>query len=141
MEALRQEGLIGAIGLSTVDLDQYRTARSSIEVACVQNAFNLADRSGADVLEACSADGVPFVPYFPLGSAFDPSHPVLSAPAVVATAERLSVTPAQVALAWPLHRAPNILLIPGTSSVAHLEQNLAAADVVLDAEALELLPA
>ena len=72
MEALRQEGLIGGIGLSNVDLEDYRSARSSIAVACVQNAYNLADTSGEDVFEACRADGVPFVPFFPLGSAFDP---------------------------------------------------------------------
>ena len=139
MEALRQEGLIGGIGLSTIDLEHYRSARSSIVVACVQNAYNLADTSGEDVLEACRADGVPFVPYFPLGSAFDHERPVLTAPSVLATARRLAVTPAQVALAWLLHRAPSVLLIPGTSSVAHLDENLAAGEVVLDAEALAAL--
>lgn len=86
------------------------------------------------------ADGVPFVPFFPLGSAFDPEKAVLTAPAVQATARRLAVTPAQVALAWLLHRAPTVLLIPGTSSLAHLDDNLAAAHIVLDGEARETLP-
>ena len=140
MEALRQEGLIGSIGLSNVDLEQYRTARSLIEVACIQNPYNLADTSGEDIFEACRSDGTPFVPFFPLGSAFNPENPVLGASSVQATAQRLGATPAQVALAWLLHLAPNVLLIPGTSSVLHLEENLAAADLVLDEEALEALP-
>ncbi|HVA05437.1 MAG TPA: aldo/keto reductase [Acidimicrobiales bacterium] len=116
MEALRQEGLIGNIGLSNVDLDQYRTASSRIDVACVQNPFNLADMSGKDVFEACRSDGVPFVPFFPVGSAFHAENPVLGTPSVKVTANRLGVTPAQVALAWLLHLAPTVLLIPGTSS-------------------------
>jgi pyridoxine 4-dehydrogenase len=140
MESLRQEGLIGGIGLSNVDLDEYRSALSSITIACVQNAYNLADMTGEDVFGACRADQVPFVPFFPLGSAFDRQKSVLTAPSVEATARRLAVTPAQVALAWLLHRAPNVLLIPGTSTLAHLEENLAAGQIVLDAEAVETLP-
>jgi pyridoxine 4-dehydrogenase len=140
MEALRQEGLIGNIGLSNVDLDQYRTAQSLIDIACVQNSYNLADTSGEDVFDACRSDGVPFVPFFPLGSAFNPENPVLGAASVLATADRLGATPAQVALAWLLHQAPTVLLIPGTSSPAHLDENLAAADLVFDKEALEVLP-
>jgi aryl-alcohol dehydrogenase-like predicted oxidoreductase len=140
MDALCREGLIGSIGLSNVDLEQYQTAQSLIDVACVQNPYNLADTSGEEVFEACRSDGVPFVPFFPLGSAFNPENPVLSAPSVVATAHRLGATPAQVALAWLLQRASSVLLIPGTSSLAHLEENLAAADLVLDREAIEALP-
>lgn len=140
MEALRQEGLIGRIGLSNVDLEQYRTARSLIDIACVQNPYNVADTSGEDVFDACRSDGVPFVPFFPLGSAFNPENPVLRAASVEATAHRLGATPAQVALAWLLQQAPTVLLIPGTSSLPHLEENLAAADLVLDQEALEMLP-
>ena len=140
MEALRQEGLIGNIGLSNVDLDQYRTAQSLIDIACVQNSYNLADTSGEDVFDACRSDGVPFVPFFPLGSAFNSENPVLGAASVLATADRLGATPAQVALAWLLHQAPTVLLIPGTSSPAHLDENLAAADLVLDRGALEVLP-
>ena len=137
MVAIRDEGLIGAVGLSNVTLEQYRSASAVTEVACVQNAYNLADRSDQQVLDACAADGVPYVPFFPLGSAFHPDRPVLAAPSVVATATRLGVTPAQVGLAWLLQRSPNVLLIPGTSSLEHLRENLAAADLALDGLALE----
>jgi pyridoxine 4-dehydrogenase len=139
MTTLRDEGLIGGIGLSNVTLAEYRLAGSQTAVACVQNAYNLADRSDQDVFEACRADEVPYVPFFPLGSAFNPSNPVLGAPAVTETARRLEVTPAQIALAWLLHQAPTVLLIPGTSSLDHLEENLAAADLTLDHEAIEAL--
>jgi aryl-alcohol dehydrogenase-like predicted oxidoreductase len=139
MVALRDEGLIGGIGLSTVSLDEYRRGTGATEIACVQNAYSVADRSDHAVFDACAADAVPYVPYFPLGSAFLPDKPVLSHPAVLRTADRLGVTPAQVALAWLLQLGPNVLLIPGTSSLGHLEENLATADVVLDAEALEAL--
>jgi pyridoxine 4-dehydrogenase len=141
MVALRDEGLIGAVGLSTVSLDEYRRALAATPIACVQNAYSVADRSDRAVFDACVADGVPYVPYFPLGSAFRPDKPVLSHPAVVATSERLGAAPAEVALAWLLALAPNVLLIPGTSSLEHLEQNLAAADLVLDETALEALGA
>jgi aryl-alcohol dehydrogenase-like predicted oxidoreductase len=139
MIAMRDEGLIGAVGLSTVSLDEYRQGMAATPIACVQNAYSVADRSDQAVFDACAADGVPYVPYFPLGSAFLPDKPVLSHPAVVASAERLRVTPAQVALAWLLQRSPNVLLIPGTSSLEHLKQNLAADDVELDEEALAAL--
>ena len=139
-EALRQEGLIGSIGLSNIDLEQYRTARSMIDVACVQNPYNVVDTSGVDVFEACRSDGIPFVPFFPLGSAFNSENPVLGAPSVENTAHRLGVTPAQVALAWLPHLAPSVLVIPGTSPLVHLEENLAAADLLLDEEALDVLP-
>ncbi len=140
MEAMRQEGLIGRIGLSNVDREQYRIAQSLIDIACVQNPYNLADTSGVDVFHACRSDGIPFVPFFPLGSAFNPEKPVLRAAPVEATAHRLDATSAQVALAWLLQQAPTVLLIPGTSSLEHLEENLGAADLVLDQEALDLLP-
>jgi aryl-alcohol dehydrogenase-like predicted oxidoreductase len=140
MNALRDEGLIGGVGLSNVDLEHYRVARSLTEVACVQNAFNLADTTGQDVFDACRVDGVPFVPFFPLGSAFNADNPVLGSPAVTNAARRLGATPAQVALAWLLHQGPNVLLIPGTSSLQHLEENLAAADLILDDDAIEALP-
>lgn len=139
MIELREEGLIGGIGLSTVSLDEYRLGTAITEIACVQNAYSVADRSDQDVFDACTADGVPYVPYFPLGSAFFPDKPVLNNPAVLSTAARLGVTPAQVALAWLLQRGPNVLLIPGTSSPGHLEENLAAAGLTLDPEALDAL--
>ncbi len=137
MVAMRDEGLIGGVGLSNVTLDQYRAATAVTEVACVQNAYNLADRSDQEVFDACVADDVPYVPFFPLGSAFHPDNPVLTLPAVLAAASRLDATPAQVALAWLLQRSPNVLLIPGTSSLAHLRENLAAAELGLDAQALD----
>lgn len=132
MVALRDEGLVGAIGLSNVTLDEYRAARRQTDVACVQNAYNLVDRQTGDVLAACAADGVPFVPFFPLGSAFHDRNPVLDHPTVRAAADGIDVTPAQVALAWLLAQAPNVLLIPGTSSLDHLHENVAAAGVTLD---------
>lgn len=141
MVALRDEGLIGGVGLSNVSLDEYRRARSATVIACVQNAYNLADRSDEALLKSCEDDGVPYVPFFPLGSAFNADNPVLGARAVRETALRLGASPAQVALAWVLSRAPNVLVIPGTSSVAHLEENLAAAALTLDASALETLDA
>jgi pyridoxine 4-dehydrogenase len=140
MEALRSEGLIGAVGVSNIDLGEYTAARAATELACVQNPYNLADRSGSDVFEACRVDGVPYVPFFPLGSAFNAENPVLGHPGVLEVAGRLGATPAQVALAWTLAQAPKVLLIPGTSSLGHLVENLAAADLVLDDEALAVLP-
>ncbi len=140
MIALRDEGLIGGIGLSNASLEQYNVARDQIEVACVQNAYNLADRSDQAVFDACRADGVPYVPFFPLGSAFHPENPVLGTASVKETAQRLGATPAQVALAWLLHLSTNVLLIPGTSSLEHLDENLAAGELVLDQTALDALP-
>jgi pyridoxine 4-dehydrogenase len=140
MIALRDEGLIAGIGLSNATLEQYNEATARTEVVCVQNAYNLADRSDQAVFDACQADGVPYVPFFPLGSAFRPENPVLGTPAVKETAQRLDATPAQVALAWLLHLAPNVLLIPGTSSPEHLDENLAAGELVLDQAAIDALP-
>ena len=139
MVDLRDEGLIGGIGLSSVTLDEYRQGTAATTIACVQNAYNLVDRSAQDVFDACVGDGVPFVPFFPLGSAFMADRPVLKNPAVAATAARLRVTEAQVALAWLLHLSPNVLLIPGTSSLEHLEENLAVTGVQLDPEAMAAL--
>ena len=135
MIAMRDEGLIGAVGLSNITLAQLEHALTRTAVACVQNPFNLIDRGGEDVLRACTARGIAFVPFFPLGAAFGRER-VLGHPAVKAAALRLDVTPAQVALAWILAIAPNTLLIPGTASLEHLEENVAAGRVVLDDEAL-----
>lgn len=139
MIAMRDEGLIGGIGLSNVGLEDYLMARRRTDVACVQNAYSIADRSDQPLFDVCRGDGVPYVPFFPLGSAFHPENPVLGAPAVKDTARRFAATPAQVALAWLLHQAPTVLLIPGTSSLGHLEDNVAAGDLVLDQVALEAL--
>ena len=132
MAEMRDEGLIGGIGLSNITLDDYRQARSQIDVACVQNAYNLTSRSEQPLFDACRDDAVPFVPFFPLGSAFFPDNPVLELPAVQEAAVRLQATPAQVALAWLLTQAPTVLLIPGTSSPTHLDENLSAGALVLD---------
>ncbi len=142
MIEMRTEGLIGGIGLSNTTADQLAVARTMTDIACVQNAFNIVDRSSQPVLDACRAEGIAFVPFFPLGSAFGGDHnDVLEAPAVVAAAGRLGVTVAQVALAWLLDHSPNLLLIPGTASLAHLEENLAAAEIELDDAARQELGA
>jgi pyridoxine 4-dehydrogenase len=137
----REDGLIGGVGLSNVTLGRLRHALERTPIACVQNPLNLADRSSMPVLQECATRGIAFVPFFPLGSAFARDNQVLGNPEVRAIAERLGATAAQIALAWTLGLAPNVLLIPGTSSVAHLEENLAVADVTLDEEAQRRLVA
>jgi pyridoxine 4-dehydrogenase len=131
MIAARDEGLIGGIGLSSVNEDDLRRALDRTEIVTVQNAYNLVDRTSQPVLDLCTERGISFVPFFPLGSAFNDENPVLGNPAVKQAAADLGRTPAQIALAWTLSVAPNVLLIPGTSSVAHLEENLAVADIEL----------
>ena len=128
----RDEGLIGGIGLSSIVPEHMRIALDRTEIVTVQNAYNLVDRTSQPVLDACIERDIAFVPFFPLGSAFTADNPVLGHPAVQAEASKLGRTPAQIALAWTLSVAPNVLLIPGTSSVAHLEENTAVADIVLD---------
>src|SRR4051812_24669378 len=128
----RDEGLIAGIGLSSIGPEHLRIALDRTEIVCVQNAYNLVDRISQPVMDACLERGIAFVPFFPLGSAFAPDNPVLGHPAVQREAARLGRTPAQVALAWTLSVAPNVLLIPGTSSVPHLEENTAVADIELD---------
>ena len=134
MVAARDEGLIDGIGLSSVSVDHLRIALDQTEIVCVQNAYNLVDRTSQPLLDLCTEHAIAFVPFFPLGSGFTADNPVLGHPAVVREAGRLGRTPAQVALAWTLSVAPNVLLIPGTSSVAHLEENTAVADITLDAD-------
>jgi pyridoxine 4-dehydrogenase len=128
----RDEGLIAGIGLSSITLEHLQIALDRTEIVCVQNAYNLVDRTSQPVLDACIEHGIAFVPFFPLGSGFAPDSPVLSHPAVQREASKLGRTPAQIALAWTLSVAPNVLLIPGTSSVPHLEENTAVADIELD---------
>lgn len=135
----RDEGLIGGIGLSSISREHLEIALQRTDIACVQNAYNLLDRSSQPVLDACTARGIAFVPFFPLGSAFVPENPVLGHPEIRKAASELGRTPAQVALAWTLAAAPNMLLIPGTSSVAHLEENLAVADIEVPAGLTEAL--
>jgi aryl-alcohol dehydrogenase-like predicted oxidoreductase len=128
----RDDGLIAGIGLSSIGPEHLRIALDRTEIVCVQNAYNLVDRTSQPVMDACLEQGIAFVPFFPLGSAFAADNPVLGHPAVQREAARLGRTPAQVALAWTLSVAPNVLLIPGTSSVPHLEENTAVADIELD---------
>src|ERR1700757_237418 len=139
MVAARDEGLIAGIGLSNVSLGQLRHALAGTDIACVQNMFHLADRSGTPVLEECRGRGIAFVPFCPLGWPRGQENPVLNSLVVAQTAARLGATPAQVALQWLLQLAPNVLLIPGTGSVPHLRENLAAEGVTLDAQALREL--
>ena len=141
MIAARDEGLIGGIGLSNVTREHLLRATQHTEIACVQNAFNPVDRSAAPVLEECTARGIAFVPFFSLRSPFAPPDQVLGSDVVQRAAARLGHSPAQIALAWALTVAPNVLLIPGTSSVRHLEENLAVADIELDDETREELSA
>ncbi len=134
MVTARDEGLIGGIGLSSISIDHLQIALDRTEIVCVQNAYNLVDRTSQPVLDACVEHDIAFVPFFPLGSAFTADNPVLGHPAVTREAEKLGRTPAQIALAWTLSVAPNVLLIPGTSSVPHLEENTAVAEIELDYE-------
>ena len=136
MVQARDEGLIDAVGISNVSKDQFALAAD--EIGCVQNPYNLVDRSSQPVLDACTERGIAFVPFFPLGSGFG-INDVRGHPAVVQTSQRLGATPSQVALAWTLAQSPVVLLIPGTSSTAHLAENLAAAEISLDEEAIALL--
>ncbi|GLW56961.1 aldo/keto reductase [Kitasatospora phosalacinea] len=138
MTALRDEGKVGAIGLSSVTLDGLRRALPA-GIVCVQNAYSLVARADEDVLRLCEAEGIAWVPFFPLGGAFPGLPRATDEPAVRAAAHDLGVTPAQVGLAWLLHRAPNVLLIPGTADAAHLEANVAVGGVALDAATLAAL--
>lgn len=137
MTAARDDGLIGAVGLSNVTLSHLLHALKSTEIACVQNAYHPADRSSQPVLEECTRRGIAFVPFSPLGSGS--RRVALGAREVLRVAARLDCSPAQVVLAWALSAAPNILLIPGTASRAHLRENLDAAKVTLGADAVREL--
>lgn len=134
MIAARDEGLIAGIGLSNVAREHVEIALDRTDLVCVQNAYNLVNRASQPVLDLCTERGIAFVPFFPLGSGFAADNPVLGHPTVRRLATDLGRTPAQIALAWTLNAAPNVLLIPGTSSVAHLEENLAVADIELPAD-------
>jgi pyridoxine 4-dehydrogenase len=133
---LREQGLIRHLGLSTVDADQLAEAQTIAPVVCVQNLYNVARRADDALVDLTARQGIAFVPYFPLGG-FSP----LQSGELDAVAERLGATPLAVALAWLLHRSPNMLLIPGTSSVEHLRDNVAGAGLELPADALAELDA
>ncbi|MGY5778697.1 aldo/keto reductase family oxidoreductase [Rhizobium sp. LEGMi135b] len=128
---LQRQGLVRHIGLSNVTANQIAEGRKITEIVCVQNQYNLAHRADDGLVDALARDGIAYVPFFPLGG-FTP----LQSSALSDVAARLQATPMQVALAWLLQRAPNILLIPGTSSLAHLKQNTAAAELKLPEDAI-----
>ncbi|MFI7217335.1 aldo/keto reductase family oxidoreductase [Micromonospora maritima] len=133
---LRDQGLIRHLGLSTVTAEQLAEAQSIAPVVCVQNFYNLAHRDDDELVDSTARQGIAYVPYFPLGG-FSP----LQSEVLDRVAKRLASSPMAVALAWLLHRSPNILLIPGTSSVAHLRENVAGAALELPADALAELDA
>lgn len=140
LQDMRTEGKLDLVGVSNVTPAGARTAFDLIDVGEVQNAYSILDRTHEDLVDLCAERGTAFVPFFPLGSAFTGGPKALAAdPAIASVAERHGATPSQVALAWLLARDDRILLIPGTTSVAHLEENLAAADVALDDEDLATL--
>lgn len=131
---LKERGLIRHIGLSNVTAKQVKDAQAMTEIACVQNMYNVANRADDALIDVLAAQGIPYVPFFPLGG-FTP----LQSNELNDVAKSLNATPMQVALAWLLQRSPNILLIPGTSSPVHLQENLASAKLVLPADALAVL--
>jgi hypothetical protein len=133
---LQRQGLVRHLGLSNVTAAQVAEARAIAPVVCVQNHYNLVHRDDDALIDQLAADGIAYVPFFPLGG-FSP----LQSAALAEVAAELGATPLQTALAWLLQRAPNVLLIPGTSSLAHLRENLAAAALKLPAEALAKLEA
>ena len=128
---LQRRGLIRHLGLSNVTPTQVSEGRKICEIVCVQNSYNLAHRADDALVDDLARDGIAYVPFFPLGG-FSP----LQSSTLSAVAARLGHTPMQVALAWLLRRSPNILLIPGTSSLAHLRENIAAGDIVLPDDAV-----
>ena len=136
LAALRSEGLIRNLGLSVVNAEQLAEAQQIAPVVCVQNGYNVADRRDQSMVDLTARQSIAYVPFFPLGG-FSP----LQSGELNAVAARLGATPMAVALAWLLHRSPNLLLIPGTSSVAHLRENVASASLALDAETLAELDA
>jgi aryl-alcohol dehydrogenase-like predicted oxidoreductase len=133
---LQQQGLIRHLGLSTVNAEQLAEAQAIAPIVCVQNLYNVARREDDELVELTAAQGIAFVPYFPLGG-FSP----LQSDSLTAVADRLGASRLAVALAWLLQRSPNLLLIPGTSSVAHLRENVAAAGLELPADAIADLDA
>src|SRR5262245_6604400 len=128
---LQQEGLIKQLGVSTVNAEQIAEAQSIAPIVCVQNFYNIAHRGDDELIDSLAAQGIAFVPYFPLGG-FSP----LQSDTLQSVAARLDATPMAVALAWLLQRSPNVLLIPGTSSVAHLRENVTGASLSLPDDAL-----
>lgn len=138
MVAMRDEGLIGGIGLSNVTIEGLRQALPARPV-CVQNAYSLVARGDDDMFDLCTSEGIAWVPFYPLGSAFAGWPKVTDEAIVAQIAADLGATAAQIGLAWLLHRAPNLALIPGTASLEHLEANIAVGDIVLSESQLSEL--
>jgi pyridoxine 4-dehydrogenase len=140
LEDLRQEGKLDLIGISNASTDTIHKAVELVEIACVQNAYSVVNRAEEAELALCDEHNLAFVPFFPLGSAFTGGPRQLAADPVIAqVAARRRATPSQIALAWLLHRSERILLIPGTSSIQHLEENIAAGDIELDEQDMKTL--
>lgn len=131
----RDEGLIDGIGLSNVSREQLLRALDQTEIVCVQNWFNIADQRTPDVFDECARRGIAFAPFFPIGYPSSVRNQTLSNPALTSVASTLGATPVQIALAWLLDSAPNVLLIPGTRTRAHLAENLGAALITLGDDA------
>jgi len=137
LKELQDEGKVRHLGLSEVTVEEIKAAQEVFEVTTVQNLYNLANRGAEEVLDYCEDQGIGFIPWFPLaaGDLAQPGGPLAEA------AERHDATPGQVALAWLLHRSPVLLPIPGTGSVEHLEENVAAAELELDDDEFAALDA
>ncbi|SEQ70446.1 oxidoreductase [Microlunatus flavus] len=141
MVQMREDGLIAGVGISTANRDQVVQAIEQADVVTVQNPYSLLAREDEEVLRLCSDHGISYVPYFPLGSAFPGMPKVVENEVVLQVAAEVGATPAQVGLAWLLAHDDSILLIPGTSSLAHLEENLAVAGVQLSDDQVARLDA
>ncbi|MHB8416387.1 MAG: aldo/keto reductase [Acidiferrobacteraceae bacterium] len=131
---MQREGKIRHIGISETSVEEYERCKRSATIVSVQNLYNVQDRSAEEVLQACERDGIAFLPWFPLGGKGTPNHAALER-----IAAQKHATPTQIALAWLLARSPSILPIPGTSSIAHFDENLAAAEIELTPEELAAL--
>ena len=143
LATLRAEGKIRHVGLSNVSIAQIEEARTIVPIVSVQNRYNLRERGAEDVLDFCERNAIAFLPFGPLGAhPFERHAPLTTDTGTLATiATRLGATPAQIALAWLLHRSPNVIVIPGTTTISHLEENSAAANIELCAEDFEALTA
>jgi pyridoxine 4-dehydrogenase len=135
LDRARDDGLIDGIGLSNISIAHLHRALDQTEIVCVQNLFNLADQRSLDVLRECQTRGIAFVPFCPLGWPRSVQNAILTSPVLADLGARLEATPAQIALAWLLDLAPNVLLIPGTRTSRHLAENIESAGVHLDGDA------
>lgn len=141
MAQLKQKGKIRHIGISNVTLEQIATARNIVDIASVQNRFSISDRTNQDILDYCTQNNIAFIPYGSLGAhPLKRGAPLANAEGILADiAQKQGVKPNQIALAWLLHYAPNIILIPGTTTIAHLEENIAVNSVHLTTDEINLL--